>query len=92
MKSDKAGDFSEPLNSVSLVWQALLENVKDPLSEWLDAKLGASISDNSIFFDLPKHYEGEYFTDMERLNVSWARLVFVNDSVSLMIFVRVKCA
>lgn len=47
-----------------------MDNVKDPLSDWLDGKLGATITDNSIFFDLPKQFENEYFTDMESLNVS----------------------
>lgn len=44
--------------------------LKDPLSDWLDRQYGADVTDNSIFFDLPKHFENEYFTDMEMLNVS----------------------
>ena len=27
------------------------------------------MTDNSIFFDLPKHFENEFFADMELLNV-----------------------
>lgn len=44
--------------------------LKDPLSDWLDRQYGADVTDNSIFFDLPKHFENEYFTDMDMLNVS----------------------
>uniref|UniRef100_A0A3B3HSL7 Cysteine--tRNA ligase, cytoplasmic n=1 Tax=Oryzias latipes TaxID=8090 RepID=A0A3B3HSL7_ORYLA len=49
--------------------QALLENSKDLLAEWLDQQFGSQITDNSIFSSLPKYWEGEYHRDMEALNV-----------------------
>uniref|UniRef100_A0A3P9HMY4 Cysteine--tRNA ligase, cytoplasmic n=1 Tax=Oryzias latipes TaxID=8090 RepID=A0A3P9HMY4_ORYLA len=49
--------------------QALLENSKDLLAEWLDQQFGSQVTDNSIFSSLPKYWEGEYHRDMEALNV-----------------------
>ncbi|XP_075423775.1 cysteine--tRNA ligase, cytoplasmic isoform X3 [Ascaphus truei] len=49
--------------------QILLEEAADLLSEWLDTKHGAQVMDNSIFSQLPKHWEGDYHTDMDSLNV-----------------------
>ena len=37
--------------------------------DWLDAHLGATVADNSIFAELPRHYEAEYDEDMDALNV-----------------------
>ncbi|XP_053304839.1 cysteine--tRNA ligase, cytoplasmic isoform X2 [Spea bombifrons] len=47
----------------------LLEEAADLLADWLDAQRGADVTDNSIFSQLPKHWEGEYHKDMEDLNV-----------------------
>ncbi|XP_071954766.1 cysteine--tRNA ligase, cytoplasmic-like [Antedon mediterranea] len=47
----------------------LLQDAKDPLSEWLDAQFGSSVEDNSIFSKLPQYFEAEYHQDMENLNV-----------------------
>ncbi|XP_067396728.1 cysteine--tRNA ligase, cytoplasmic isoform X2 [Emydura macquarii macquarii] len=49
--------------------EKLLEEAKDVLSEWLDTKFGSQVTDNSIFSDLPKFWEGEHHKDMEALNV-----------------------
>ncbi|KAE8605894.1 hypothetical protein XENTR_v10010505 [Xenopus tropicalis] len=49
--------------------QELMEAAVDLLSDWLDEKHGAQITDNSIFSQLPKHWESEYHRDMEALNV-----------------------
>ncbi|XP_004599311.2 cysteine--tRNA ligase, cytoplasmic isoform X1 [Ochotona princeps] len=49
--------------------QALLEEAKDLLSEWLDSMFGSEVTDNSIFSQLPKFWEGEFHKDMEALNV-----------------------
>ncbi|XP_024118945.1 cysteine--tRNA ligase, cytoplasmic isoform X1 [Oryzias melastigma] len=49
--------------------QALLENSKDLLAEWLDQQFGSQVTDNSIFSSLPNYWEGEYHKDMEALNV-----------------------
>uniref|UniRef100_A0A8C8SPM1 Cysteine--tRNA ligase, cytoplasmic n=1 Tax=Pelusios castaneus TaxID=367368 RepID=A0A8C8SPM1_9SAUR len=49
--------------------EKLLEEAKDVLSEWLDTKFGSQVTDNSIFSNLPKFWEGEYHKDMKALNV-----------------------
>ncbi|KAH0620960.1 hypothetical protein JD844_021889 [Phrynosoma platyrhinos] len=49
--------------------ETLLQEAKDILSEWLDAKLGSQVTDNSIFSKLPKFWEEEYHKDMAALNV-----------------------
>ncbi|XP_032124347.1 cysteine--tRNA ligase, cytoplasmic isoform X5 [Sapajus apella] len=49
--------------------EALLEEAKDLLSDWLDSTLGRDVTDNSIFSELPKFWEGEFHRDMEALNV-----------------------
>lgn len=48
----------------------LLENSKDLLADWLDRRFGSQVTENSIFFNLPKFWEEEYHKDMEALNVS----------------------
>ncbi|KAK9879201.1 hypothetical protein WA026_004049 [Henosepilachna vigintioctopunctata] len=42
---------------------------KDPLSDWLDIRLGHTVTDNAIFSDLPRHWEEEFHKDMETLNI-----------------------
>ncbi|KAM8938889.1 cysteine--tRNA ligase, cytoplasmic [Pelodytes ibericus] len=49
--------------------QTLLEESADMLAEWLDTQHGADVTDNSIFTQLPKYWEGEYHKDMDALNV-----------------------
>ncbi|XP_066998786.2 cysteine--tRNA ligase, cytoplasmic [Anabrus simplex] len=49
--------------------KSLLKEARDPLSEWLDGKHGASVTDNSIFSKLPRHWEAEFHHDMDALNV-----------------------
>jgi cysteinyl-tRNA synthetase len=49
---------------------ALLEVSDDVLSTWLDRLKGKSVTDNSIFNDLPRHYENEFHKDMAALNVN----------------------
>uniref|UniRef100_H3CGN6 Cysteine--tRNA ligase, cytoplasmic n=1 Tax=Tetraodon nigroviridis TaxID=99883 RepID=H3CGN6_TETNG len=49
--------------------QALLENSKDLLADWLDRQAGSQVTENSIFFSLPKFWEEEFHKDMEALNV-----------------------
>lgn len=48
---------------------ALLEAVKDPLSDWLDSKFGSTVTDHSIFANLARHWEEEFYKDMAALNV-----------------------
>ncbi|XP_054426710.1 cysteine--tRNA ligase, cytoplasmic isoform X1 [Pteronotus mesoamericanus] len=49
--------------------QVLLEEARDLLSDWLDSTLGGEVTDNSIFSELPKFWEGEFHRDMQALNV-----------------------
>merc|ERR1719147_606423 len=49
--------------------EALLVQAKDLLSDWLDSQLGSSVTDNSIFSALPRHWENEFHKDMTDLNV-----------------------
>uniref|UniRef100_A0A803TM06 Cysteine--tRNA ligase, cytoplasmic n=1 Tax=Anolis carolinensis TaxID=28377 RepID=A0A803TM06_ANOCA len=49
--------------------EVLLQEAKDILAEWLDAKFGSQVTDNSIFSKLPKFWEEEYHNDMAALNV-----------------------
>uniref|UniRef100_A0A1I7WN64 tRNA synthetases class I catalytic domain-containing protein n=1 Tax=Heterorhabditis bacteriophora TaxID=37862 RepID=A0A1I7WN64_HETBA len=47
----------------------LLNEARDVLSEWLDAKHGKEIIDHSVFDSLAKTYENEFLADMARLHV-----------------------
>lgn len=47
----------------------LLVQSKDVLCEWLDSKLGSSVTENSIFSSLPRYWEEEFHKDMAALNV-----------------------
>ncbi|KAK2157413.1 hypothetical protein LSH36_192g03015 [Paralvinella palmiformis] len=49
--------------------KVLLENARDLLSDWLDHSQGSSVTDNSIFVDLPRKFEHDFHTDMAALNV-----------------------
>ncbi|XP_015281381.1 PREDICTED: cysteine--tRNA ligase, cytoplasmic, partial [Gekko japonicus] len=49
--------------------EVVLQEAKDILSEWLDAKLCSQVTDNAIFSNLPKFWEEEYHKDMAALNV-----------------------
>mmetsp|Transcript_90954 Transcript_90954/g.253102 ORF Transcript_90954/g.253102 Transcript_90954/m.253102 type:complete len:896 (-) Transcript_90954:96-2783(-) len=48
---------------------SLLEAAKDPLMAKLDKELGHTISDHSIFDAHARHFENEYFDDMDALGV-----------------------
>lgn len=62
----KSGD-SDAIESARLNY---LQQSKDPLSDWLDRKLGSTITENSIFESVPRHWENEFHKDMNALNVS----------------------
>lgn len=47
----------------------LLAESDEVLSTWLDKNEGHTITDNSIFNKLPRHFEGEYHKDMAALNI-----------------------
>uniref|UniRef100_A0A8C4R1K5 Cysteine--tRNA ligase, cytoplasmic n=2 Tax=Eptatretus burgeri TaxID=7764 RepID=A0A8C4R1K5_EPTBU len=54
---------------MSTLAQNLLDTAKDPLADWLDARLGSQITDNSIFSELPRYWEMAFHKDMKALNV-----------------------
>lgn len=58
------------------VQRLMLQDAKDPLSDWLDSRLGSSVTDNSIFNILPRFWEGEFHKDMDALNVSFLLMYF----------------
>lgn len=49
--------------------EKFIKESKDPLSDWLDSKFGATVKDNAIFAKLPHHWEDEFHKDMDDLNV-----------------------
>lgn len=57
------------INCCFFCCQVLLESSKDLLADWLDKQFGSQVTENSIFFNLPKFWEEEYHKDMEALNV-----------------------
>ncbi|XP_044761847.1 cysteine--tRNA ligase, cytoplasmic [Coccinella septempunctata] len=63
--SIKSGDNAE----LEKAKKEFIAASKDPLSEWLDSKLGHTIRDNAIFNSLPRHWEQEFHNDMDALNV-----------------------
>ncbi|KAL1505810.1 hypothetical protein ABEB36_005287 [Hypothenemus hampei] len=62
VKSGNEGQIAEAQNN-------FISESKDPLSDWLDSKYGATVTDNAIFAALPRHWEEEFHKDMEALNV-----------------------
>lgn len=48
----------------------LIEVSQDSVADWLDQQKGHTVTDNSIFANLPRHWEAEYHRDMDALNVS----------------------
>ncbi|XP_037087925.1 cysteine--tRNA ligase, cytoplasmic-like isoform X1 [Pollicipes pollicipes] len=61
--------------NLSQAKQLLLKEASDPLAEWLDDRLGHTVTDNVIFADLPRHWEAEFHSDMAALNVLPANVV-----------------
>ncbi|KAK8776058.1 hypothetical protein V5799_030600 [Amblyomma americanum] len=61
--------FEAALADGSVQREALLDGARDPVSDWLDARMGATVSDHSIFAKLAKHWEQEFYKDMAALTV-----------------------
>ncbi|XP_072278290.1 cysteine--tRNA ligase, cytoplasmic isoform X2 [Pyxicephalus adspersus] len=66
---EEAIDKWAPVEEIQSYAQTLLKESADLLSDWLDTQKGAQVTDNSIFSQLPKFWEGEYHKDMDALNV-----------------------
>ncbi|XP_065206637.1 cysteine--tRNA ligase, cytoplasmic isoform X2 [Planococcus citri] len=47
----------------------LLITIRDPFADYLDSKFGSSVTDNSIFNDLPRYWENEFHQEMKALNI-----------------------
>lgn len=47
----------------------LMASAESVLGEWLDKEKGKDVTENSIFADLPRHFENEFNKDMDALNV-----------------------
>lgn len=60
---------SSDASQVAEALQVFLNNARDPLSNWLDARDGAGVTEHSIFDALPRFWEDEFHKDMAALNV-----------------------
>lgn len=60
---------SKDRKQIEICQKEFLVALRDPLSEWLDNKNGASVTNNSIFESLPRFWENEFHKDMKSLNV-----------------------
>ncbi|KAJ1349923.1 hypothetical protein KIN20_005602 [Parelaphostrongylus tenuis] len=80
-KVDKSAQFLEHAlqnkdnEGINKARDQLLNDARDILSEWLDAKYGDAVNDHSVFDDLAKRYEAEFLSDMACLNVLPADVV-----------------
>lgn len=61
----KSGDVSK----IREASHNFLKEAKDPISEYLDKQLGATVTDNAIFELLPRYWEDQFHNDMTALNV-----------------------
>jgi len=48
---------------------SLVLSAFEPLSDWLDKQFGADVTDHKIFSALSQHFEEDFHSDMEALNV-----------------------
>lgn len=46
-----------------------LNDIRDPLADWLDDRQGKTVTEHSIFSQLARQWEDAYHNDMEALNV-----------------------
>ena len=56
--------------------QDVIAASQGPLGEWLDSEKGKTITDNSIFATLPRHFEEDFHKDMKALNVCALNIFF----------------
>lgn len=71
----KAASVLQNSAEASIKQEQLLCSAASVLGEWLDRQKGKDVSDNSIFAELPRHYEEEFIKDMKALNVLPADVV-----------------
>lgn len=65
----KLVETKSDLQSTSPAVLECIQNAREPLSDWLDKKFGADITDNKIFNELPSYWEDRFHEDMKNLNV-----------------------
>lgn len=65
---------SKDENRIREAQKILIFEAKDPISDWLDGKLGSTVADNAIFTTLPRYWEQEFHKDMDSLNV----IIYIN--------------
>jgi cysteinyl-tRNA synthetase len=68
-QSNGSGEQAEKLRA------ELLTSATEIISSWLDKLEGKNVTDNSIFAELPRYYEGEFHKDMASLNVSFFEIL-----------------
>lgn len=56
-------------SDISAARRQLLIEARDPICDWLDKLHGHTVTDNTIFNSLPRHWEVEFHKDMDALNV-----------------------
>lgn len=61
--------------SIENAKNSLLIEARDVLSDWLDMQFGLSVNDHSIFMELARKFEAEFYSDMKDLNVLPADVV-----------------
>lgn len=66
---------SKNSDNIAKAQQTFISESKDPLSDWLDFKFGATVTDNAIFSALPRYWEEEFHKDMESLNVKLNKII-----------------
>ena len=60
---------TDTLKKPDMTIEELLTVAAEPISSWLDKSQGEHVTDNSIFSQLPRFYEGEFHKDMAALNI-----------------------
>ncbi|KJH52646.1 cysteine--tRNA ligase [Dictyocaulus viviparus] len=75
--NDKQGTVNAKVVLFYSFWdfEKLLNDARDIICEWLDAKYGNEVNDHSVFDKLSKTYENEFLSDMSRLNILPADVV-----------------
>ncbi|XP_050676965.1 cysteine--tRNA ligase, cytoplasmic [Leptidea sinapis] len=69
VKDLKVAVESQDEEKMSIAKSDMLQASRDPLSDWLDSKFGATVTDNAIFTKLSRFWENEFHKDMKALNI-----------------------
>lgn len=66
---NKVGGALKDSNGTEEETLKLLTNARDVLCDWLDFHKGSTVTENEIFATLPRHWEEEFYKDMQALNI-----------------------